>query len=383
MAISTIDIITPFDPTGFTQLSGAQLQQLVSGIAPYTNVGFFLLTEDDNQGNPTVPDPTALPSTAKWAAYGWLRVSANGVALYIWNPVAASSATLLQWQIANISSIPTGSITGSQIAALTITDNNIFSVGWNKLSSGGAVGGCLTGSLPNPALANNVVGGSNIAPNSVSGGLAGSLALSTIILANMVPGTLNNTAFGTTDTTNLMDNQIMSIAQVGGGLNPVGALGKLQISGGSAGQVLTINTAATQAEWDTPAITKRSTVNQSAGLGTLLTNLTVPGVVITFAHTLGAIPSDVKINVLCLTNDAASGYTAGQLLEISILELGLTGSVITGSGLKWFADATNVYVITYGAGSSDTFAWLLPTTGGAWVKATAANNFCIQTVAFL
>jgi hypothetical protein len=405
----------PFDPTGYASIDGAQLAQLVSGTAPANGYGFNQITYDDAFGNPTVPSPIATPLLA---GFLWLRIgnaSNASATIYIWNPNAATNATLLKWQIANISSITSGSITGSQIASLTITDNNIFSVSWSKLPSGAAVGGCLTGSMPNPGLANAVVSGVNITQNTITGGATGNIALSTIILANMVPGTLNNTAFGTTDSTNLMDDQIMSIAQPGGGLNPVGASGKLQVPAaspyyelivnaasnalqwfnnlmtsflagnafGAAGQIPAVNSGATAFTWWSPPVTKRSIVGTTAGLGTLLTAATVPGLVYTFAHGLGTTPTFVRLILACTSNDAATGYNNGQILDSSLLTLGTSGASVASTGVKYFADNTNVYLTAIAPSSSDYVSWIVPTTGLAAVKPTVANNFQFAVVAYL
>ncbi len=171
----------PFDPSGYDQLSSSQLAQLVAGISPTSNYGMVINTTDDVFGNPTVPSPIAIPLYAGFLWIRWGNASNGSATLYIWNPNAANSAVLLQWQIANISSITAGSITGSQIAALTITDGNIYSVGWAKLPSGAAVGGCLVGNMPNPSLANAIVGNTNMAALSVTGGGVGA-----IIAANTI-----------------------------------------------------------------------------------------------------------------------------------------------------------------------------------------------------
>jgi len=183
-----IDFLTPFDPSGYVTISGAQLEQLVGGLAPNLSIGLFLITTDI-VGVPTVPNAT---TTTKWQAYGWLRITPqnNGVALYIWNPNGAVDATLLQWQVANIGSIPNGTITGSMIAGLTITDANMFSVSWSKIIPGGSgpsVGGVLTGNMPNPGFVNSSVGQAAIAALSVTGAASAGVTTATMaIQANSI-----------------------------------------------------------------------------------------------------------------------------------------------------------------------------------------------------
>jgi hypothetical protein len=80
---STIDVVTPFDPTGYSTISGAQLEQFAGGIAPYSDKGFVVITTD-TAGSPNVP---AANTTTKWQNYIWLRISSTYVTAYVWNPM--------------------------------------------------------------------------------------------------------------------------------------------------------------------------------------------------------------------------------------------------------------------------------------------------------
>jgi len=151
MNYTGVDFTLPFDPTGYASLSGAQIAQLVGGLTPNTNAGIGLsIVTTDVGGNPTVPNVAAYP---KLANYLWIRIqpAAQTVVTYVWNPNAAVSATLQQWVVASPNAA--ASITGAMIAANTITYANIASILWTQLPSGGAVGGCLTGNMPNPGFA--------------------------------------------------------------------------------------------------------------------------------------------------------------------------------------------------------------------------------------
>jgi hypothetical protein len=127
---STVDFVAPFDPTGFTSITGAQLLQLVSGLYPNTNTGLNLITVDI-AGAPQVPDAV---TNAKWQNYTWIRQSATYVTAYVWNPNGATDATYLNWVTVSSASIGAGTIQGYMIAPNAIPASAIISISSTQIS---------------------------------------------------------------------------------------------------------------------------------------------------------------------------------------------------------------------------------------------------------
>jgi len=168
---SLLDITPPFDPSNYTEITGAQLYQLVSGLVPFTDKGMIVFTSDDISGNPEVPDAS---TNTKWKQYLWIRQSANTTGIYVWcdnkSDNSVGGVDYQKWYPVGISAIPAGSIVGSQIANGTITDINISDVDWSKITNVPAFVPA-TGTITAAMLADGCVTASKLS----AGGLTGYL----------------------------------------------------------------------------------------------------------------------------------------------------------------------------------------------------------------
>lgn len=156
MAAPTQFFKPPFDPTQYVGITSPQLLEYLTGATPAVNVGMFVVTYDDNVGNPDVPNGI---TNIAYQGCAWTRIGVTQASCYIWNPNVATDATLLKWISINTIGIGVGSITGSMIAQNTIQSDNIISVDYNiingapiALPPNGAASGALKGNYPNPSL---------------------------------------------------------------------------------------------------------------------------------------------------------------------------------------------------------------------------------------
>ena len=161
---SQTDFVPGLDPTGRTTISGAQLYEMVSGLAAYADKGLVIVTTDNPDTTPNVPDAN---TTTKWKRCVWLRTTATLVIPYVWSPYV-NDAVYLGWVTIAQSSLI---VTNSMIQDNTITAAKIASV------NGSAIIGSLSASASTGLISTSTA---------ATGDLAGSTFGTPVIAASAI-----------------------------------------------------------------------------------------------------------------------------------------------------------------------------------------------------
>ena len=365
---STQNLTPPFDPTGYTSITGAQLLQFVSGVSPYTDKGFVIVTTDLGSA-PVVPDGNGDTALQR---YLWLRLSPGSSlsVLYTWNPYAPNGALQYWNPISFTSSIPANSILGTQIAPGSIDYTRIINIQQSQIQGYQSILGIGSVFGPTPAtptVSNNIAGtftnGLYVMPASILNSMM--FADATTVAGITAPN-------APVSTQNIVGRSV--------------TLDKLAPTGSVSGQVLTSQGPTSTPSWanSTQKIIQTVVVEttvpsfasvSSAALGEIVTNaapnLTLSG---------GTIQNNTNTGIVCgYTQNTTAGVTygaCGPQLALSITPQLLTSffkievemvvacnvntiATLALYGFNSSADAT-AYSINYYASASSG----IPTFGG-------------------
>jgi len=175
--MNTNDLVVGLDPTGLSNISGAQLAQMVNGATPSSDRGMVLITTD-SAGVPIIPDAAG---TVEWQRYLWIRLSplTTSFTVCAWNPAqtynmgysnGSGTTVSTNWNPVSSGSIPAGSIQGYQISSGTITKDKIVSVDLSQvngsaslLTTASALTGDVTGTIGATVIGANAVTSTKLA----------------------------------------------------------------------------------------------------------------------------------------------------------------------------------------------------------------------------
>jgi hypothetical protein len=334
MQPSTTDFIPPFDPTGYANITGAQLKQFVTGLIPSLQEGLALVTTDIAN----VAQVPAANVTTKWQSYIWIRLTNVATAVvYVWIPAASSDPTYLNWVSIQQVTLPVNSVGTAQLQALAVTDAKVNDVSWGKITgtpvfmevspTPTVAGGALAGNYPSPT----------IAANAVTGGAGGSVAQNTLTNYNLAKT-------GGTPTT---PNTPTLNAPVDPGTNIIIP------SGSNAGDIMTVNTGINGYTTETVAIV--NVTNPTTGNNGQILQVLAGAWTYIFKSILQLVePTGGQANYVIQVNGAGNGYqlvTAASLLAYTksnsgnIAAINGTGSVSYQFAHGLLATPTKVRVV--------------------------------------
>jgi len=124
-----------------TQITGAQLAQMVNGAVPSSDRGLIIVstaaapTTLFPYGVPNVPDARNT-GTPEWQRYIWICQYNTFATAYVWNPTGATDATYLNWVSINQVSYGPNTIPGSALITGSVPSTAIDTVASQQITGG-------------------------------------------------------------------------------------------------------------------------------------------------------------------------------------------------------------------------------------------------------
>lgn len=322
MPIALFDFTKGLDFTSLISATAADHNSLVDGAVPYaTDKGIVMVSTDTALNTPDVPNAAV---TTKWKNYIWIRrphgsASDTTPIAYVWND------NDLKWLRIQADT----SVIQAALDALTLRVEDLEAINVTMQA------------LVNAANSNAATANTNA-----------SAALSTANAANA--------------------NALQAISDLDTPVTGVKAR-VTALEGTVATHTTQISNLQTQVTTNTNNITILQGIVTTSKYDSGTVALPAVGATTVLPHGLASIPFDFSCVLVCVTNDAATGILAGQLVQF---ESGV--DFATAPLFLVRADATNVYITRTGVAAAIN---LRNTTTGNLIAVTSAANFAMRVIA--
>ena len=388
MLVAQFDVNAGFDPSALSSITQAQLLQMIQQLGPLSNIG-FIITGAGSSLNPAIAQGVGSPSVTnnpRFARYIWLNTfnaaAAQPTPYYydastgFWRSTAVAAGSITNAEISATAEIQVSKLQDGNANEIIRTDAAGTGVEWVTVSS---LLAALNDSVPLTAIDDTAAVGAESFLRRVGSTVIWKTFSETVtsiqnalsgVNPNIITPGSNNTVLGTNGSGvvafDTLNNIIATLSI---------SLDKLAQGGASSGDILSWNGSAWAKITPAQGIASTATISTTGINATLtLNNATL---VENIAHGLGAVPRNVRVVIRCTTNDAASGYTAGQEIDINAWTE-FTGAEEPLIGVV--TDNTNIRIVRRAIGAA---VRVLPFAGGASAVPTSLANFTPKVYAWL
>jgi len=271
-------------------VTAAKLNQLVDNATPGTNRGLVYYS-------PSAP-------SASYYRYLWLDPSTTIPGLKVYSTNGGGWSNIVASVSFSQNSIGAGVLQQNAVSTTNIVDNGISTI---KIAAGAVTSSKLgLQAVDATNIVNNTITSAQIATNGLATANYADASVTAVKLAAGSVGASNLQSGFLLYGTNIANGTITSANIATSGV----ALTNIDMTAGSANQVLRVNPSGTALQWALdPYIFVSTNMVISAGSSIVVTN---------YAHGLGAVPDAVIVNMVCRGASVAHGYSTDAKVPITM-----------------------------------------------------------------
>lgn len=306
------DLVKGYDFTGSSSVTAAKLNQLVDNATPGTNRGLVYYS-------PSAP-------SASYYRYLWLDPSTTVPGLKVYSTNGGGWSNIVASVSFSQNSIAAGVLQQNAVSTTNIVDSGISSI---KIAAGAVTSSKLgLQAVDATNIVNNTITSTQVATNGLATANYADASVTAAKLAAGSVGTSNLQSGFTLYGTNIASGTITSANIATSGV----ALTNIDMTAGSANQVLRVNPSGTALQWALdPYVFVSTNMVITAGSSIVVTN---------YAHGLGSVPDAVIVSMVCRGASVSHGYATNAKVPAWLFS-NFTGQP---SSVSVMADASNIHV---------------------------------------